>query len=77
VEFCSASSVLQQQQQQQQQQQHKEDNFTDAFGLFAAAANQGNADAQARVGYMLLMGLGVKRCICIRMLLECLPRRRL
>jgi TPR repeat protein len=69
VEFCSTSSVLHQgrigheQQQQQQQQQHKKDNFTDAFGLFAAAANQGNADAQARVGYMLLMGLGVKRYI--------------
>jgi TPR repeat protein len=69
VEFCSTSSVLHQgrigHEQQQQQQQHKGDNFTDAFGLFAAAANQGNADAQARVGYMLLMGLGVKRYICI------------
>ena len=57
-----------QQQQQQQQQQHTEDNFANAFGLFAAAANQGNADAQARVGYMLLMGLGVKRCTRSRML---------
>ena len=82
VEFCSSSSALHQgrigleqlhshhpqQQQQQQQQQHTEDNFANAFGLFAAAANQGNADAQARVGYMLLMGLGVKRCTRSRML---------
>ena len=81
VEFCSSSSALNQgrigheqlhshhpQQQQQQQQQHTEDNFANAFGLFAAAANQGNADAQARVGYMLLMGLGVKRCTRSRML---------
>ena len=80
VEFCSSSSALHQgrigleqlhshhPQQQQQQQQHTEDNFANAFGLFAAAANQGNADAQARVGYMLLMGLGVKRCTRSRML---------
>ncbi len=61
VEFCSSSSVLRIG--HEQQQQHKEDNFADAFGLFAAAANQGNADAQARVGYMLLMGLGVKRYV--------------
>jgi hypothetical protein len=54
LEFCSGEELS------DSALQHAT-NFTRAFGLFAVAANQGDAQAQCRVGHMLLMGLGINR----------------
>jgi TPR repeat protein len=60
LDLCDGRKQQRNRQQQQQQQQQQE-TFMRAFGHFAMAGNQGNANAQCRMGHMLLMGLGVHR----------------